>query len=62
MLSTKEKIILYIQELLQNSTPNCPIERTIIYKVLFAKYDREKDYEIAWMEFEERQRGNKNVI
>jgi len=33
---------------------NGPIERTIIYVAPFAKCDREKDYEIAWAEFEKR--------
>jgi hypothetical protein len=34
------------------------IHRTIIYKALFAKCDRERDYEVAWREFERR---GKNV-
>ena len=37
-----------------DTMPNGPIERTIIYKAPFAKCDREKDYEIAWAEFERR--------
>ncbi len=33
-----------------------PIERTIIYKAPFVKCDRERDYEIAWAEFEKRKK------
>ncbi len=34
--------------ILDDTTPDGPIERTIIYKAPFVKCDREKDYEIAW--------------
>jgi len=44
-----------------DTMPNGPIERTIIYKAPFAKCDREKDYEVAWSEFEKRE-GDENVI
>lgn len=37
-----------------DTMPGGPIERTIVYKAPFAKCDREKDYEIAWAEFEKR--------
>lgn len=37
-----------------DTQPNGPIERTIIYKAPFAKCNREEDYEIAWAEFERR--------
>jgi len=44
-----------IHRTIQDDTmPNGPIERTIIYKALFAKCDREKDYEVVWVEFEKR--------
>ncbi|MBT5934395.1 hypothetical protein [Sulfurimonas sp.] len=44
-----------IHRTIQDDTmPNGPIERTIIYKAPFAKCDREKDYEVAWTEFEKR--------
>ena len=44
-----------IHRTIQDDTmPNGPIERTIIYKAPFAKCDREKDYEVAWAEFERR--------
>lgn len=37
-----------------DTTPEGPCERTIIYVAPFAKCNREKDYEIAWAEFERR--------
>jgi hypothetical protein len=40
--------------IIDDTTPDGPIERTIIYKAPFAKCDREKDYEIAWEYFEKR--------
>jgi len=39
--------------------PGGPIERTIVYVAPFAKCDREKDYEVAWVEFEKRDKENK---
>ncbi len=42
--------------IIDDTMPNGPIERTIIYVAPFAKCDREKDYEVAWAEFE--RRGN----
>jgi DMSO/TMAO reductase YedYZ molybdopterin-dependent catalytic subunit len=38
--------------IIDDTTPDGPMERTIIYKAPFAKCDREKDYEIAWEYFE----------
>jgi hypothetical protein len=37
-----------------DTMPGGPIERTIVYVAPFAKCDREKDYEVAWVEFERR--------
>lgn len=46
-----------IHRTIQDDTmPNGPIERTIIYKAPFAKCNREKDYEIAWEYFEGKQK------
>jgi len=42
-----------IHRTIQDDTvPNGPIERTIVYIAPFAKCNREEDYEIAWAEFE----------
>jgi hypothetical protein len=38
--------------IIDDTTPEGPIERTIIYKAPFEKCNREKDYEIAWEYFE----------
>ena len=38
--------------IIDDTIPNGPVMRTIIYKAPFAKCDREKDYEIAWEYFE----------
>jgi hypothetical protein len=38
--------------ILDDTLPNGPIERTIIYKAPFSKCDREQDYETAWKYFE----------
>ena len=43
--------------IIDDTTPEGPIERVIIYKAPFEKCDREKDYEIAWDYF----KGNSNV-
>lgn len=43
--------------IIDDTTPEGPIERTIIYKAPFAKCDREKDYEIAWEYFENVERN-----
>ena len=42
------------QPITDDTLPNGPYERTIIYKAPFAKCDREEDYEVAWREFERR--------
>jgi hypothetical protein len=42
--------------IIDDTTPNGPLIRTIIYKAPFAKCDREKDYEIAWEYFEKQGR------
>lgn len=44
-----------------DTLPGGPVERTITYEAPFDRCDREKDYEIAWAEFERRfkqQEGN----
>jgi hypothetical protein len=40
--------------IMDDTMPNGPMERTIIYVAPFAKCDREEDYAIAWAEFERR--------
>lgn len=40
--------------IMNDTMPNGPIERTIVYVAPFAKCDREKDYEVSWAEFEKR--------
>jgi len=37
-----------------DTLPGGPRERTIVYQAPFDRCDREKDYEIAWVEFERR--------
>ena len=37
-----------------DTLPGGPRERTIIYQAPFDRCDRERDYEIAWREFERR--------
>lgn len=37
-----------------DTLPGGSRERTIAYEAPFDRYDREKDYEIAWAEFEKR--------
>jgi hypothetical protein len=50
--------IIYMEEgeihrtIIDDTTPDGPMERTIIYKAPFVKCNREKDYEIAWEYFE----------
>jgi hypothetical protein len=39
---------------MDDTMPSGPRERTIVYEAPFDKCDREKDYEIAWAEFERR--------
>ncbi len=48
-----------IHRTIQDDTmPDGPIERTIVYVAPFAKCDREKDYEVAWVEFERQLKDN----
>ena len=42
------------REIVDNTLPGDPKERTIVYHAPFDRCDREKDYEIAWKEFERR--------
>ena len=44
------------RSILDDTLPGGPRERTIIYQAPFDRYDREKDYEIAWKEFEMRRK------
>ena len=44
--------------IIDDTTPDGPMERTIIYKAPFAKCNREKDYEIAWEYFEQQGKIN----
>jgi len=48
--------------IIDDTMPNGPIERTIIYKAPFEKCDREGDYEVAWAEFEQRTNNPKDSI
>jgi hypothetical protein len=45
--------------IIDDTMPGGPRERTITYVAPFDKCDREKDYEIAWKEFEKRLKGDK---
>ncbi len=40
--------------IIDDTLPGGPIERTISYEAPFDKCDREKDYQVAWKEFERR--------
>ncbi len=42
------------RQIIDNTMPGGPRERTIVYEAPFDKCDREKDYETAWAEFERR--------
>jgi hypothetical protein len=44
----------YEREIEDDTMPGGPIKRTIVYQGPFDRCDREKDYEIAWAEFERR--------
>lgn len=39
---------------MDDTLPGKPVKRTVEYHAPFDRYDREKDYEIAWKEFERR--------
>ncbi len=47
--------------ILDDTMPGGPKERTIFYEAPFDRCDREKDYEVAWAEFERRLGKNKAV-
>ena len=40
--------------IIDDTMPGGPRERTIVYHAPFDRCDRERDYEIAWVEFEKR--------
>lgn len=42
------------RKIIDDTLPSGPRERTIVYEAPFDRCDREKDYEIAWAEFERR--------
>ncbi len=42
------------RQIIDDTMPGGPRERTIVYEAPFDKCDREKDYETAWAEFERR--------
>lgn len=44
----------YAQTIIDDTTPDGPIERTIDYVAPFDRCDRVKDYEVIWNSFEER--------
>ena len=44
----------FYRTIIDDTTPNGPIERTIEYVAPFDCCDREKDYETAWKFFEEK--------
>jgi len=46
---------------IDDTMPGGPKERTIVYEAPFDRCDREKDYEVAWAEFERRLGKNKAV-
>lgn len=43
--------------IIDDTQPGGPVEREIVYYAPFDKCDREEDYEIAWAEFDRRERG-----
>jgi hypothetical protein len=40
--------------IIDDTMPGGPVERTVTYEAPFDRCDREKDYEVAWREFEKR--------
>ena len=42
------------RKIIDDTLPGGPRERTIVYHAPFDRCDREKDYEVAWKEFERR--------
>ncbi len=47
------------RKIIDDTLPGGPKERTIVYHAPFDRCDREKDYEIAWKEFERRFKDKK---
>ena len=39
---------------MDDTMPEGPVERTIVYEAPFDRCDQEKDYEVVWEEFERR--------
>lgn len=48
-----------VHTIVDDTIPNGPIERTIVYEAPFDRCDREKDYEEVWKNFEQRFGGIK---
>jgi hypothetical protein len=48
------------RQIIDDTMPGGPRERTIVYEAPFDKCDREKDYETAWAEFERRGLNERN--
>jgi len=42
------------RQVIDDTLPGGPRERTIVYEAPFDRCDRERDYETAWAEFERR--------
>lgn len=42
------------RKIIDDTMPGGPVERTIVYEAPFDRCDRERDYEVAWTEFEKR--------
>jgi hypothetical protein len=49
------------RKITDDTLPGGPRERTIVYHAPFDRCDREKDYEVAWKEFEKRFKDKKEV-
>ena len=47
--------------ILDDTMPGGSVERTIVYHAPFDRCDREKDYEVAWKEFERRFKDKKDT-
>ena len=45
---------IFYKDIIDDTLPGGPVERTIEYVAPFDRCDREKDYEIAWKFFEEK--------
>jgi len=42
------------RKIMDDTMPEGPVERTIVYEAPFDRCDQEKDYEVVWEEFERR--------